>query len=355
MARILIKNGRIWDGTRFFDGDVFIDGDIVARIGANLCNEADFIYDATGKIVSAGLVDLHAHLLVDERDKYGMQAESCCFPFGVTAAADAGRFHGNSATMARFFLKNVAFVSTDISNGDVDFEAIDDALERFADRAVGIKICFDSTQTNVKSASVVKEICDFATKRNLRVMVHCTNCPVEMSELLSVLRSGDILTHAFQGSVNNISCDNYHSLKSAQARGVVIDTGFAGHVHTDFSVLRGAVANGVVPDTISTDITRFSAFTRGGKYGMTMCMSIAKFVGLSEVDIFRSVTSNPARILGKADEWGNLSEGRCADIAVIDFADEGFDLTDKAGHNIKSGVGYRCVLAIANGQVVYRK
>jgi type I restriction enzyme M protein len=57
--------------------------------------------------------------------------------------------------------------------------------------------------------------------------------------------------------------------------------------------------NACNPDTISTDITCFSAYKRGGRYGMTMCMNMAKNVGISEGDIFKAVTSNPAKVLGK--------------------------------------------------------
>ena len=34
--------------------------------------------------------------------------------------------------------------------------------------------------------------------------------------------------------------------------------------------------------------------------------------------------------------------------------DEGFSLTDKVGNHIKSDKGYRCVLTMSDGQVVYR-
>ena len=87
---------------------------------------------------------------------------------------------------------------------------------------------------------------------------------------------------------------------------------------------------------------------------MTMCMNIARTVGMQEEDIFRAVTSNPAKALGKSDEWGYLQIGRIADIAVLDYTDEGFDLTDKAGNHIESQKGYRCVLTVSDGQVVYR-
>ena len=168
------------------------------------------------------------------------------------------------------------------------------------------------------------------------------------------MRKDDILTHAYHGGVNNVSVDNFECIKTAKKRGVIIDAGFAGHIHTDFKVFDDAVKCGAVPDVISTDITRFSAYKRGGRYGMTMCMSIAKHLGMQEDDIFRAVTSAPAKALKKENEWGYLRVGRCADISVIDYTNEGFDLTDKAGTRIKSETGYRCVLTIADGEVVYK-
>jgi imidazolonepropionase-like amidohydrolase len=83
-------------------------------------------------------------------------------------------------------------------------------------------------------------------------------------------------------------------------------------------------------------------------------MSMARHMGMSEIDIFRAVTANPAKVLGKSDEWGYLRVGRIADIAVLDYTDEGFDLTDKAGNHIESKNGYRCVLTVSDGQVVYK-
>jgi len=70
--------------------------------------------------------------------------------------------------------------------------------------------------------------------------------------------------------------------------------------------------------------------------------------------LFRAVTSHPATALGKAEEWGYLKVGRCADLAVLAYTDEGFDLTDRAGNRIKSKRGYRCVLTVADGRVVYQ-
>ena len=110
MAKILIKNGRVWDGKRFFYADVLTDGEQIAQIRPNISEPAEFVYDAKGKIVSAGLVDAHVHMRGLNK-KFGIHAELSSIPFGVTAAADADAAYGDKALLDTFLLKNVVFVS----------------------------------------------------------------------------------------------------------------------------------------------------------------------------------------------------------------------------------------------------
>lgn len=354
MARILMKSGRVWDGERFLFADILTDGNSVAKIEPNISDEADFIYDAIGKTVSAGLVDAHIHMRGISSKEFGIQAEMSCFPFGVTAAADAGGGQGDKALLDSFMLRNVLFVGVGLKDNHADFVKTEWMLAQYGDKVIGLKVYFDTAISEVSDITPLREVCEYARAKGLRVMVHCSNSPVSMAEILDILGRGDILTHSFHGGIHNAAEDNFASMKQAQKRGVVIDAGFAGHVHTDFNVFGQAIKNGILPNTISTDITRYSAYTRGGRYGMTMCMNIAKTLGMCEEDIFRSVTSNPAKVLGKAHEWGYLKIGRAADIAVFDYTDEGFDLTDIAGNHICSTEGYRCVLTVSDGQVVHR-
>ena len=353
MAKILIKNGRIWDGTRFLRADVLTEGALIAAIGENLTASDALVYDAAGKTVSAGFVDVHTHMWGVSTDKFGIQAEISCLPFGVTVAADASGEQGDRALLDRFLLKTAVFVKSSIRGNRADFEKTQGRMTAFGSRVVGIKVYFDTTMTEASDATPLREICDFAHEKGLRVMVHCSHSPIPMAEILEVLGTGDILTHAFHGGENNAAEDGFESMRRAQRRGVVIDAGLAGHVHTDFSVLRRAVACGVLPDTVSTDITRYSAFQRGGRYGMTMCMSIARHLGMPEEALFAAVTKNAAKALGKENEWGMLRVGGHADIAVLSENGTGFDLTDKAGNRIASDAGYQCELTVLNGQVVY--
>lgn len=354
MGKILIKNGQIWDGNQFLFADVLTNGELVEKIETNICDDSAYTYDATGKIVSAGLVDTHVHMLVDKSDEYGIQAEMSCFPFGVTAAADAGRKTGNPSAYEYFMLKNVVFISTSIHNDSVDFEELEQLVNRFGERVVGVKVYFDTTMSEVTNVKVLSDVCKFAQEKELLVMVHCANSPTSMAVILDTLNKGDILTHAYHGGKNNASDDNFSCIKNAKKRGVIIDAGFAGHVHTDFDVFKRAVEEDALPDTISTDITKNSAYIRGGRYGMTMCMNIAKKTGMKEEDIFKAVTSTAAKVLKKEDEWGYLKVGRTADIAVFDYVKESFSLTDKAGNQITGDDGYRCILTISNGQIVFK-
>ena len=354
MAKILIKNGRVWDGARFFHADVLTEGEWIAKIEPNIADSAETVYDAFGKTVSVGLVDAHVHMRGISIDKFGTQAELGCFPFGVTAAADASAEQGDGALLSSFLVKNVAFAKVDFKNNRADFTKTEEALRRLGERAVGVKVYFDTNISEVRDTAPLRQACDFAHQRGLLVMVHSSHAPVPMKELLEVLHKGDILTHAFHGGENSAAEDDFQSLFEAKARGVVIDAGFAGHIHTDFDVFFRAIEKGFIPELISTDLTKRSAYTRGGRYGMTLCMSLAKHAGMREENIFSAVTSHPAKALGKSDEWGTLAVGRRADLTVLEYSDEGFQYTDKVGHHVESREGYRCLLTVADGQIVYK-
>ena len=95
MTDILIKNGRIWDGERFYRKDILIDKGKIVKIASKAEEKAKLIFDAVGKYVWPGMVDVHAHLLNFSSEVIGMPAEMGCFPFGVPAYADTEGCFGN--------------------------------------------------------------------------------------------------------------------------------------------------------------------------------------------------------------------------------------------------------------------
>ncbi len=357
MGTSLIKNATIWNGEAFLHADILIVDGVVAEIKKDISFSAEFVFDAGGRIVSAGLVDAHMHMRGISCKEHGTPIEASCFPFGVTTAVDAGASNenGDKEYLEQFMVKSRVFVPVTFGNNKPDFKKIKDVLlNKYQDKVVGLKVCFDTTIHDVQTIEPLKEVSEFAREYNLKIMVHSSNSPVPMMDIVEALGKGDILTHAYHGGKNNALEDNFECLRLAKTKGVYVDTGMAGYVHTDFAVYKSAILNGVTPDIISTDLTRLSAFKRGGRYGMTMCMSIAKSFGMDEKEIFKAVTSTPSKALGMEKESGILKIGTPADVAVLEYGYEPFDMTDKSGNRIFGERGYRCVLTIANGEVVYR-
>ncbi len=62
MSSIVLKNGQIVDvrNEKLVSADVKVENGVIAEVGSNLTG--DQIIDCSGKIVSPGLIDLHAHL-----------------------------------------------------------------------------------------------------------------------------------------------------------------------------------------------------------------------------------------------------------------------------------------------------
>lgn len=350
MGSFCIANGRIWDGCRFTEGNLCWDesGKILSISGTGA--EADYVFDASGMLVCPGLVDIHTHMRGISTDLYGMQTEMACFPFGVTAAADCGAEYGGREKLDDIMVKNVVFAAVPMKNNQADLETAEENLKKFGDKAIGLKVYFDH---EVRDTEPLQQVCRFARQRGLKVMVHCSaQSTVSMAETLEVLSPGDILTHMYHGGPCSAQADDFACLGRARERGVLLDSGCAGYVHTNFGVLRTALERGVFPDTISSDITKLSAYIRGGRYGLTLCMSMFRTLGMPEERILRAVTCDAAKALGQ--NWGRLAVGGPADIAVLRYGSQPYSLTDWEGNTLEDVLGYECTMTVSGGQIVYR-
>lgn len=350
MEQLLIKNGTVWTKNGYEKNDVLFEGTTVKKIEKNIESDTIRVFDAENMLVLPGLIDTHMHMKNVTIDQFGVDASAACFPHGVTCAAEASACFNDEAFLNTFSVKNVVFVGGKYENNSFSLKNFD--YKKYGKKAIGLKIFYDTNAYDIKDVSPLKDICKIARDNNLKVMVHSTGTPVPMMEIVETLNKGDILSHAFHGGKNNSSEDNFECLKYAKEKGVIVDVGFAGYVHTDFSVLRKAIEMGVFPDTIGTDITRSSAFIRSGRYGMNFCMSILKTLGMPEEEIFKAATVNSAKALGKEGIWGELKEGS-TDACVLSYTDKPFEITDRCLNTVKDTKSYRCNLTVVNGDAVY--
>lgn len=353
---IILKNGRIWDGTRFLENatDVAIKGGVVAEIG-KITEDAGLIFDVDGAIISPGFVDIHVHMKGVSCDTFGYSAEAGSFPFGVTTAVDACAGHRTGRQLLdNLTLKSYVFVQTEIKDGDAYFDETERLIDIYGDKVLGIKLFMDALPEGTCDIAPFRKMCDFAHQRNLKVMAHCTGTRVPMAEVFSMLSAGDICTHLYHGGDNTVLDDDFASMEKAREKGIVLDNGMAGGVNTDFQVAKTAITKGALPDTISTDITRVSAFIRGGNYGMTYIMTLMRHMGMMEEDILRSITSSAAKAIGKEDACGTLEVGKAADIAVVRYEKNPYCIQDKQGNILQGENGYRALLTMVDGQVMHR-
>lgn len=348
--KLLIKSGRVWDGERFLLADVLTQDRVILNIAPAISENADFVFDATGMTVSAGLVDVHMHMKGISPESFATEVHSACYPFGVTAACDADGCRGNKTLLDTFGVKNLVFAEAVIENDSLHIRATEENLARYGEKAVGIKLFYDKSSGKAATARSLSEVCCFARSHGLKVLVHCNHSPTSMLSIVEALSAGDILSHVYHGGVHTCLEEDFAAFKLAREKGIVLDAGFAGHVHTDFSVLERAFSAGYFPHTLSTDITCLSAYKRGGRYGLPLCMSIARTAGMPEEAIFRAVTTTPAKAVGMP--WGRLQISGIADLCVLEYTQEPFCF--EAGCAFKSDMGYRCRLTVSDGAVVYR-
>ena len=178
-----------------------------------------------------------------------------------------------------------------------------------------------------------------------------------MSELLSYLCEGDVITHMYMNKGSTIIDGNGHVKKSAneaRKRGVIFEASDA-RAHFGFDVAEPAIQEGFFPDILATDITKLSVYLRPTAFSMANQLAKYSMMGIPEYELFRLCTINPARHMNI--NAGTLGIGSCADIAVFrreKFAVTFGDRTDNSGHIRRGEYIYRPLMTVKNGEVVYR-
>ena len=131
---------------------------------------------------------------------------------------------------------------------------------------------------------------------------------------------------------------------AAKARGILFDIGHGGNAF-DLTVAEAAIAQGFLPDTISTDLHSQvpwdASFVPGGgfrvgvdtgRHELVRVMAKLEACGMSRLANLAAVTTTPAKVLGLAGEIGTLAAGSCADIVVLGNGGAGGDLHDHFGN-----------------------
>lgn len=379
MYQLIIRGGNLLDPANGVSGiaDIAVENGRIAGIGDYSNAEARQTIDASGCIVTPGLIDHHAHLY--PLAKIGLPAEAVCFRSGVTTAVDAGStgcdtfaqyvpFIRQSKLRIRAYL-NVCSTGLDSLPAhmeDVDPAHFDEAAARarfdeYGELLLGLKLRTSSEVVGELGYRPLREMSNLAEKLGTTVMVHCTNPPGSIPELLCYLRSGDIMTHMYMNKGNTLLDGKGFVCREAyeaRRRGVLFEASDA-REHFSFEVSESAIQGAFYPDIIATDLTMFSMNYRPTAFSLTN--QIAKYtqLGIPFEKVIEACTAAPARHMGLEGETGCLREGACADIAVfrreastIAFGDRPYGNPD--GQQRPCEWRLRTMLTVRAGEMVYR-
>lgn len=381
---LIIKNGRIIDSAQGIDqvADLAITGGRVAGIGTyteadlkpakGVSTHADLI-DATGCIVSAGFIDEHTHLY--PLMAIGLGGDFAYLPSGVTSIVEcgsAGAYHYEGfRQVTRHTLVNVKsyiYVSPfglimgppehqeSLDPADFDEEKLIELFAKYGDELVGLKIRMTDNVVRGHGLAPLEATIAIAEKIGCNVMVHTTSPAVPMEDIASVLRKGDVLTHMNQGRGSTIIGDDGHvkpEILQARARGVYFDCG-DGAVHMSLSVAQAAIADGFLPDSISTDLTTFGLYRQNHVFSLPFTMSRYLNLGLTINEVIKRVTENPAKQIGEEGKIGCLKPGAMGDVAVCKIVEKPTIFADCDAQTIVGNQLIKPLMTVKEGNIVYR-
>jgi dihydroorotase len=354
---LILRGGRVIDPSQQLDGvaDVAFAAGKVARVGPKLeAGPATDIRDVSGAIVVPGLIDLHTHVYWGGTS-LGIDAEEFCRSSGVTTAIDTGSAGpGNFAgfrkhVIERSAVRILAFLhisyagifafSHRILVGESEqlrLMAPIDAVEvanANRDVIVGIKVRVGLHASGTSGIVPLEMALEVANEVGLPLMAHIDHPPPTYEEVIARLRPGDILTHAFR-PFPNAPIGPQGTIKrevlEARGRGVRFDIGH-GRGSFAFKTARAMLANGFLPDTISSDV--HALCINGPAFDQVTTMSKFLCLGVPLPDVIAASTVNAAMAL-KRPELGSLKPGSVGDATILSIREGSFDYVDVVGEHM---------------------
>ena len=372
---LLISGGSLVDPAAGLSAvrDVGFAAGRVAAVGERLDRGgAREVIDATGCVLTPGLIDLHVHVFPGV-SHYGIEPDPTCLARGATTVVDAGSagadiFPGfrkyvidvsETRILAQMNISSQGMLTEEIGEFEIpEYADVDKAcrmIERHRDVVLGVKVRLTrhtivSERSGMLPLYRAREAADAA---GLPIMAHPQDAWCEsIDDILKVMKGGDILTHCYhdfpcgildgEGRVRD-------SVQKAIAEGIVFDVGH-GAGSFSWEVVEKALSQDVLPTTISSDLHVYNV--NGPVYDLASVVTKFLHLGLPLEDAISRVTSVPAGIVEMEGEVGTLTKGAFGDAVVFELREGDFSLEDSRGV-VRTGRRNLVPVTVVKGGLVY--
>jgi len=358
---LIIKGGEVLDPSQNLRArrDIGIQNAVIAELASDIPPDRGArMIDAKGKLVTPGLVDLHAHVY-PQGSAIGLPVDEIAPTMASTTYVSAGDAGANNFSAFKHYIleqvRSRIFAFVHISSiglagfpaGEclnLDYCNIALAAKTLAenqDVLLGVKVRQSANIVGANGIEPLKRAIAAAERSGTkgRVMVHIGDVPVKLGELLDLLRPGDIVAHIFSGQGNNVVQNGKVIAEAFEAkkRGVIMEIAH-GMASFDYTVAETAIQQGFLPDCISTDIHAYS-INSPGKPFLPWVMSKFWNMGFSLEEVVALATVNPAQVIGKIDKLGTLKVGAPADVSLLEIVEGPVSFVDTR-NNLREGNKY---------------
>ncbi|RNN93257.1 amidohydrolase/deacetylase family metallohydrolase [Raoultella planticola] len=329
MFDLLLRGARLVDDTLT---DIAIQDGKIAALGEISASARKTVALDGRYYVSAGWIDSHVHCY-PKSPIYHDQPDSIGIATGVTTVIDAGSTGADdiddfyqltrAAATDVYALLNISRVGLIAQNelanmANIDADAVKQAVTRHPDFIVGLKARMSSSVVGENGITPLERAKAIQQENgDLPLMVHIGNNPPNLDEIAERLSAGDIITHCYNGKPNRILAPEGElraSITRALQRGVRLDVGH-GTASFSFEVARRAIALGILPHSISSDIYCRNRID-GPVRSLALVMSKFLAIGMTLPQVIDCVTVNAALGL-RLKSKGQLTVGYDADLTLF--------------------------------------
>jgi len=371
MFDLVLKGGRVIDPAQGVDArlDVAFAEGKVAEVGPDL-GPGQVTRDVGGLIVVPGLIDLHTHVYWGGTS-LGVDPDAYAKSSGLTTLIDAGSAGpGNMKGFRRHVIErsevrilpflNISFAgifafSREVMVGECrDLALLNPrvclaAAKAESDLVVGIKVRVGSTASGASGIAPMQMALEVAEHAGLPLMTHLDAPPPYRSDVMPLMRKGDILTHCFRPFPNTPVAPGgavREDVLAARDRGVIFDIGHGGGSF-GYETAMAMLKNSFLPDVISSDVHAMSI--DGPAYDLLTTMSKFLALGVPLVEVIRATTVNPARSVSLQDR-GTLRPGLLGDATVLTVEQGRFVFHDVLGEELHSEQKLACRGIVLGGR-----